>query len=194
MRARTDQPEPPNRPPSSFDRCVGEQRAGATEFAGTVYRQCDPRHPLISSPPQPSMFHRWRGALDSPRICATLHPVTPWLELERAFGPDVRVAEIRARLYGSIGCALTAVLDLRDPDVRFAVRVTRTMLTGDDVEVTRAIASAAEHHGFDAILTPSAVSRSDATLVVLPAGIGSIWEIDSSIVAAYEQSPEGAAG
>lgn len=93
-----------------------------------------------------------------------------WAELFRHF-LDVGVDpfEIRRRV-GRVLVEGLRVLDLTDPEVRKALRVSEAELIGDDYMVTQSLAAAARQARFEGILAPSAALPGRRTLVVFAAG------------------------
>ena len=65
-------------------------------------------------------------------------------------------ASVRPRTLAGIRIHLRRVLDLRDPVVRDALGLQVDALLADDVATTRAIGEAAQHLGYEAVVSLSA--------------------------------------
>lgn len=134
-------------------------------LTGEYWHHGPTRHPLTScvEPARgPGRYHRtgepgvWYGSNREQGA---------WAELFRHFTDDgVDPFEIRRRI-GRVRVDLQ-VLDLTDSTTRSHLNVNEADLVSDDYATTQAIATAARHAGFDAVLAPAAALPGCETLAV----------------------------
>lgn len=118
---------------------------------------------LVESPHYDARFHVAGGPA---AWYASSTQQGAWAELFRHFLDDgVDPFEVRRRV-ARVRVAGLRVLDLTKQDVREAVGITLTELTGDDYAACQRIAQIARDNGLDGILSPSAALANNTTLVV----------------------------
>ncbi|MBV9852223.1 MAG: RES family NAD+ phosphorylase [Armatimonadetes bacterium] len=155
----------------------------AIPFAGICFRnvsqQFANRHDILSARGSAIAGGRFnfRGTFEVLYLSCDVH--TCLEETTKAFQRDgFDVAKTLPRTIIGVEVAVSRVLDLTDPTVRRRLGITRASLTGTDwlydqevlgrEAVTQEAGRLAREAGFEAILTPSAVSRIGRNLDVFP--------------------------
>ena len=111
------------------------------------------------------------GRWNPPDSFATLYTATDISTVDTEFDRQLALARlrpesVRPRDLATIRVELRRVLDLRDPSVRSALGVNAEELLSDDPAITRAIGEAAQHLGYEAVVSPSAARDSGHVLVI----------------------------
>lgn len=101
------------------------------------------------------------GRWNPPDSFATLHTASDIATVDAEFDRQLALARpkpegVRPRDLASISIELRRVVDLREPAVRRALGVKIEDLVTDDPTITRALGEAAQHLGYEAIVSPSA--------------------------------------
>ena len=132
-----------------------------------MYRHYAPAYGALSGEGARRLGGRW----NPPDSFATLYTATDIPTVDAEFDRQLALARlrpesVRPRDLATIRVELRRVLDLRDPSVRSALGVNAEELLSDDPAITRAIGEAAQHLGYEAVVSPSA-GRDAGHVVVL---------------------------
>ena len=132
-----------------------------------MYRHYAPAYGALSGEGARRLGGRW----NPPDSFATLYTATDIPTVDAEFDRQLALARlrpesVRPRDLATIRVELRRVLDLRDPSVRSALGVNAEELLSDDPAITRAIGEAAQHLGYEAVVSPSA-ARDAGHVVVL---------------------------
>ena len=122
-----------------------------------MYRHYAPAYGALSGEGARRLGGRW----NPPDSFATLYTATDIPTVDAEFDRQLALARlrpesVRPRDLATIKVELRRVLDLRDPSVRSALGVNTEELLSDDPTIARAIGEAAQHLGYEAIVSPSA--------------------------------------
>ena len=85
----------------------------------------------------------------------------------RRLAASARLPVTLPRELATIRLELTRVLDLRSVSTRRALGIQLEDITGDDLDVPRAIGEAAQHLGYEAVVAPSATAIGEVVALFL---------------------------
>ena len=125
-----------------------------------MYRHYAPAYGALSGEGARRLGGRW----NPPDSFATLYTAADVATVDAEFDRQLALARlrpesVRPRDLATIRVELRRVLDLRDPSVRSALGVNAEELLSDDPAITRAIGEAAQHLGYEAVVSPSAATE-----------------------------------
>lgn len=111
------------------------------------------------------------GRWNPPDSFATLYTATDIPTVDAEFDRQLALARlrpetVRPRDLATIKVELHRVLDLRDPAVCTALGVSVEELLSDNLEIPRAIGEAAQHLGYEGVVSPSAAKESGVALAI----------------------------
>lgn len=132
-----------------------------------MYRHYSPAYGPLSGEGARRLGGRW----NPPDSFATLYTAADVPTVDAEFDRQLALARlrpdsVRPRELAAIKVELHRVLDLRDPTVRAALGLSVEDLRSNDPEMTRAIGEAAQHLGYEAVLSPSAAKESGVTIAI----------------------------